>query len=49
MVNVHATEDSIVISVKDNGIGIQKEKQDLIFQRFRQVDKSLTRSHEGVD
>ncbi len=47
MVNVHTTEDSIVISVKDNGIGIQKEKQDLIFQRFRQVDKSLTRSHEG--
>lgn len=46
-VNVHDKEDETVISVKDNGIGIQKDKQNLIFQRFRQVDKSLTRSHEG--
>jgi signal transduction histidine kinase len=46
-VNIHDNEDKVIISVKDNGIGIQKDKQDLIFQRFHQVDKSLTRSHEG--
>lgn len=46
-VNIYDYGDRIIISVKDNGIGIQKDKQDLIFQRFRQVDKSLTRSHEG--
>ena len=45
--NIYDDKDKIIISVKDNGIGIQKDKQDLIFQRFRQVDKSLTRSHEG--
>jgi len=46
-VNIYDDKDKIIISVKDNGIGIQKDKQELIFQRFRQVDKSLTRSHEG--
>ncbi len=34
-------------SVKDSGIGIPNDKQKIIFDRFRQVDKSLTRSHEG--
>ncbi|NMA66769.1 MAG: HAMP domain-containing histidine kinase [Clostridiaceae bacterium] len=37
----------IVISVKDNGIGIPKEKQKHIFNRFQQVNKSLTRQFEG--
>jgi len=37
----------ILISVKDSGIGIPKEKLDIIFERFRQVDKSLTRGQEG--
>ncbi len=35
------------ISIKDNGIGIPEEMKDLIFQRFRQVDKSFTRKREG--
>ncbi len=39
--------DSVKISVKDNGIGISLENQQLIFDRFIQVDKSLTRQHEG--
>lgn len=38
---------SIVIRVKDTGIGIPEDKQEFIFERFRQVDKSLTRDHEG--
>lgn len=47
VVNIYDREDKVVISVKDNGIGIPKGKQKLIFERFHQVDKSLTRSHEG--
>ena len=37
----------MIISVKDTGIGIQKDKQEFIFDRFRQVDQSLTRNNEG--
>lgn len=39
--------DEILISVRDTGIGIPKDKHEMIFQRFRQVDESLTRNHEG--
>lgn len=46
-VNMYDKGDTVVISVKDSGIGIPKEKLDIIFERFKQVDKSLTRSHEG--
>lgn len=46
-VNILERNDNVVISVKDTGIGIPKEKQQLIFDRFIQVDKSLTRNKEG--
>lgn len=46
-VNIYDKEDHILISVKDTGIGIPEEKLSIIFDRFRQVDKSLTRNHEG--
>jgi len=35
------------IIVKDNGIGITKEKTDKIFQKFYQIDTSSTREHGG--
>ncbi|MCY6369170.1 PAS domain-containing sensor histidine kinase [Clostridium ganghwense] len=40
-------EDKVVISVKDDGVGIEKQKLKIIFERFRQVDKSLNRNNEG--
>ncbi|MBM7869753.1 PAS domain S-box-containing protein [Clostridium pascui] len=38
---------SICIRVKDSGRGIPDNKLNSIFERFVQVDKSLTRNHEG--
>ncbi len=36
------------ISVQDNGIGIENKYLDMIFDRFKQVDKSLSRNAEGT-
>ncbi|MEX0344027.1 MAG: ATP-binding protein [Rhizobiaceae bacterium] len=36
------------ISVSDTGIGIAPDKQELLFQKFSQVDSSATRRHEGT-
>jgi len=46
-VNIYDKHDNIIISVKDTGIGIPEEKSKIIFERFRQVDSSLTRKKEG--
>lgn len=46
-VNIDEKDENIFISVKDTGIGIAKNKLAFIFERFRQADKSFTRSHEG--
>lgn len=46
-VNMKLGKDHIVIAVKDTGIGIPPDKLNIIFDRFRQVDKSLTRKQEG--
>ena len=40
-------KDRVRIQVKDTGIGIAEDKLDSIFERFVQVDRSLTRNHEG--
>lgn len=47
LVHMREDEEKIIISVKDDGIGIPYDKQSVIFERFSQVDKSFTRKHEG--
>jgi two-component system, NarL family, sensor histidine kinase BarA len=39
--------DAVNISVTDEGPGIDPEKQALIFEKFRQLDGSVTREHSG--
>ena len=46
-VSVYDKNDHVIISVKDNGRGIPEDKLSQIFQRFKQVDHLLSRSHEG--
>lgn len=41
-------KNMICVSVIDEGIGIPKDKKDLIFERFGQVDSSLSRQAEGT-
>lgn len=41
-------EEQIRISVTDQGPGIDPEKQGMIFEKFRQIDASVTRQHSGT-
>ncbi|MGV8980502.1 ATP-binding protein [Clostridium sp.] len=47
LVNMYNSGENIIISIKDTGIGIPNDKLNIIFDRFRQVDRSLTRKQEG--
>ncbi|MBX7421071.1 PAS domain S-box protein [Clostridium chauvoei] len=46
-VKVKCTEEGIMISVKDNGIGIPQNRLENIFNRFEQVDNKITRNSLG--
>jgi len=39
--------ERIYISVTDEGPGIEQEKHKIIFEKFRQIDASVTREHGG--
>lgn len=47
VVRVYSKHDKFFISVKDTGIGIPRDKMEFIFQRYRQVDNTMTRENEG--
>lgn len=46
-VRVFVTDEWIQIDVQDEGMGISKNAQQIIFEKFIQADKSFTRMNEG--
>src|SRR5262249_28340465 len=47
-VSARCDETEVVISVRDNGIGIPPESRDKLFTMFSQLDHSLERSQGGL-
>lgn len=41
-------DSKVVFYVRDTGIGIEEEKKDIIFDRFRQVDESINSEFGGT-
>ncbi|WP_129600155.1 ATP-binding protein [Anaerophilus nitritogenes] len=41
-------KEKILFSIKDTGIGISPENQKKLFERFSQLDSSLTKKHKGT-
>ncbi len=48
LVVTDSEENKLCFSVVDSGIGIEKKHQDIIFERFRQVDGENTRKYGGT-
>ncbi|NQV39558.1 MAG: HAMP domain-containing histidine kinase [Nitrosopumilus sp.] len=46
-INIEDEPSDVTVSIKDNGVGIAKEKQKDLFKKFYQVDASLTRERGG--
>ncbi|MGL5506372.1 MAG: ATP-binding protein [Paraclostridium sp.] len=44
---IYQNSNEVIVSVKDNGVGIANDKINYIFHRFYQVDSLLTRKSEG--
>jgi DNA-binding response OmpR family regulator len=47
-IDARQVDNMVVISVEDTGIGIEKEKQELIFREFEQADGSIAREFGGT-
>ena len=48
VVSASANESGMTISVKDTGIGMSREDIPKAFERFRQIENSLSRKYEGA-
>ena len=47
-VEVESAEDSVSVSIRDQGIGIQDDRLEMIFEMFSQVETALSRSRGGL-
>lgn len=47
-INLSETKTSAIVEIKDNGIGIEEEKQKRIFEKFYQVDSSHATEGNGL-
>jgi len=47
-ITVEKDEKSAIVHVRDTGIGISREEQEKIFERFYRVDKSRSKENGGV-
>ena len=47
LIKLAVENNCVVISVQDTGIGISRENLETIFEKFKQVDATLTRKVEG--
>lgn len=47
LLKITKEDDQIKITLRDTGIGIKKENQDIIFEQFRQVDQNFNKKREG--
>jgi two-component system sensor histidine kinase BarA len=48
LLKAEADTKYVTISVMDTGVGVAREEQDLVFQKFRQSGNPLTREHAGT-
>ena len=46
-IDLSIDDHNLSIRLKDNGMGISKENKDHLFDKFYQVDQSMTRKVEG--
>jgi signal transduction histidine kinase len=44
----HPSDKEIQFYVKDTGIGLDDQYQDMIFERFRQIDEGATKKYDGA-
>ena len=47
-INLYMQNEQVFISIKDTGIGIPKDKTEVIFENFEQLDTTLSRGCEGT-
>jgi signal transduction histidine kinase len=47
LLRIERKDKYIKISLRDTGIGIKKENQNIIFKHFRQVDQNFNKKREG--